>query len=137
MGPIGEFGWEAVIRSSRPNYAQRARSGRSKSKCSLRSPSRGLSIEFLAAIEFEDMCVTLFIDANQYLSLYGMVAGKKLLDSLEKQKAYIFVSAQIVDEVLRNKLRCAAPLYLIIFSESAIKRRLNSGEVLRKRSTHE
>jgi hypothetical protein len=50
---------------------------------------------------------TLFIDANQYLKLYGVVEGKRLLDSLEEQKAYIFVSAQIVDEVLRNKLGCA------------------------------
>ena len=47
------------------------------------------------------------IDANQYLKLYGVLKGKKLLDSLEEQKAYIFVSAQIVDEVLRNKLGCA------------------------------
>jgi hypothetical protein len=53
------------------------------------------------------MSPTLFIDANQYLRLYGVVKGKKLLDSMEEQKAYIFVSAQIVDEVLRNKLRYA------------------------------
>jgi hypothetical protein len=54
----------------------------------------------------------LFIDANQYLKLYGMVAGKKLLDWLEEQQAHIFVSAQIVDEVLRNKLRCAQIFFL-------------------------
>ncbi|MGC1863153.1 MAG: PIN domain-containing protein [Methylocystis sp.] len=53
----------------------------------------------------------MFIDANQYLDLYRMVEGKKLLDSLEEQKAYIFVSAQIVDEVLRNKLRCARDFF--------------------------
>jgi hypothetical protein len=54
---------------------------------------------------------TLFIDANQYLDLYRMVAGKKLLDSLEEQKTYIFVSAQIVNEVLRNKLGCARDFF--------------------------
>lgn len=58
------------------------------------------------------MTPTLFIDANQYLDLYRMVAGKKLLDSLEEQKAYIFVSAQIVDEVRRNKLGCARDFFL-------------------------
>ena len=52
--------------------------------------------------------VVLFIDANQYLSLYGLTSGNRLLDSLEEQKSHIFVSAQIVDEVNRNKLRCAA-----------------------------
>ena len=55
----------------------------------------------------------LFIDANQYLPLYRMVAGKKLLDSLEEQKAHIFVTSQIVDEVYRNKLRLAQ----VFFSE--------------------
>jgi PIN domain len=54
----------------------------------------------------------LFIDANQYLKLYGMVAGKKLLDWLEEQQAHIFVSAQIVDEVLRNKLHSAQIFFL-------------------------
>jgi PIN domain-containing protein len=53
------------------------------------------------------MSVILFIDANQYLELYGLIAGKRLLDSLEEQKAHIFVSMQIVDEVLRRKLGCA------------------------------
>jgi hypothetical protein len=53
------------------------------------------------------MSLTLFIDANQFLKLYGVVEGKRLLDSLEEQKAHIFVSTQIVDEVLRNKLGCA------------------------------
>lgn len=54
------------------------------------------------------MSVVLFIDANQYLTLYGLIAGqRKLLSALEEQKAHVFVSAQIVDEVLRNKLRHA------------------------------
>jgi len=56
--------------------------------------------------------VVLFIDANQYLNLHRMVAGRRLLDSLEEQKAHIFVSVQIVDEVLRNKLRCAQTFFL-------------------------
>jgi hypothetical protein len=46
----------------------------------------------------------LFIDANQYLDLFGLVAGKKLLDFVEKQKQHIFVSKQIADEVLQRKL---------------------------------
>jgi hypothetical protein len=58
------------------------------------------------------MKVVLFIDANQYLDLYRLIAGgKKLLDSLEEQKAHIFVSAPIVDEVMRGKLDCARNLF--------------------------
>lgn len=53
------------------------------------------------------MAVALFIDANQYLKLFGLVAGKRLLDSLDEQKDHIFVSEQIADEVCRNKLACA------------------------------
>jgi PIN domain-containing protein len=49
----------------------------------------------------------LFIDANQYLLLYRIVEGKKLLDPLEEQKDRIFVTAQIADEVNRNKLHLA------------------------------
>jgi len=40
-----------------------------------------------------------------------MVAGKRLLDSLEEQKTYVFVSEQIADEVLRNKLGCAQSFF--------------------------
>jgi PIN domain len=53
------------------------------------------------------MSEIVFIDSNQYLNLYRLVAGAKLLDAMEEQKAHIFVSMQIVDEVVRNKLRCA------------------------------
>jgi hypothetical protein len=56
--------------------------------------------------------VALFIDANQYLKLYGLVAGRKLLDALEEQKEHIFISQQIVDEVMRSKLRCAQDFFL-------------------------
>jgi hypothetical protein len=50
----------------------------------------------------------LFIDANQYLDLYRMVRGKKLLAALEEQKDYIFVTSQVVAEVGRNKVKIAA-----------------------------
>jgi hypothetical protein len=63
------------------------------------------------------MSAVLFIDANQYLSIYGLVDGKKLLDLLERQKTCIFVSVQIVDEVLRNKLRCAREFFSDKFKE--------------------
>jgi PIN domain len=53
------------------------------------------------------MSEIVFIDSNQHLNLYRLVAGAKLLDALEEQKANIFVSTQIVDEVVRNKLTCA------------------------------
>jgi hypothetical protein len=46
----------------------------------------------------------LFIDATQYLDLYVMDSGKRLLAALDEQRAYIFVTAQIVDEVQRRKL---------------------------------
>ena len=59
----------------------------------------------------------LFIDANQYLQLYGLVAGKKLLDFLEEQRAHIFVTTQVVDEVIRNKLSCALIFMLDKFKE--------------------
>jgi hypothetical protein len=50
----------------------------------------------------------LFIDANQYLDLYRMVSGKSLLAALEEQRDYIFVTAQVVDEVQRQKVKVAA-----------------------------
>jgi len=54
------------------------------------------------------MSVAIFIDTNQYLDLYRMVPGKELLEAIEEQRKYIFVSTQIVDEVMRRKLDCAA-----------------------------
>ena len=57
------------------------------------------------------MSATLFIDANQYLELYRTIEGKKLLVSLDEQKPYIFISTQIVDEVLRNKLQVAKSFF--------------------------
>jgi hypothetical protein len=55
--------------------------------------------------------VVLFIDANQYLSLYGLATGKKLLDLLRGQRNRVFVPAQIVDEVNRNKLKKASQFF--------------------------
>jgi len=92
------------------------------------------------------MSAVLFIDANQYLSIYGLVDGKKLLDLLERQKTYIFVSVQIVDEVLRNKLRWAHEFFSDKFKEikeiegfvpnhlfgTVIRRLSNSEKLLRK-----
>lgn len=50
----------------------------------------------------------LFIDANQYLDLYRMVGAKNLLAALEEQRDHIFVTAQVVDEVHREKVKVAA-----------------------------
>lgn len=52
-----------------------------------------------------------FIDANQYLDLYRLPIrkgkSKKVLDLLREHQDHIFVTAQVVDEVQRNKLRAA------------------------------
>jgi hypothetical protein len=58
-----------------------------------------------------EMTVVLFIDTNQYLNLFRLVQGKKLLESLDEQKGHIFVSAQIVNEVRRRKLDCAQQFF--------------------------
>jgi len=46
----------------------------------------------------------LFMDANQYLDLYRIDGGEKLLPALEEQRHHIFVPEQIVHEVQRNKV---------------------------------
>lgn len=46
----------------------------------------------------------LFIDTNKYLDLYRILNGKKLVSALSEQSSNIFVTQQIVDEVLRRKL---------------------------------
>lgn len=53
----------------------------------------------------------IFIDANQYLTLYTVIKGKRLLDALIEQKDHIFVTAQIVDEVQRRKLQVASDFF--------------------------
>jgi hypothetical protein len=55
--------------------------------------------------------LVVFVDANIYLDLYRLAAGQELLSALEEQKRYLFVSTQIADEVLRNKLQCAAEYF--------------------------
>jgi hypothetical protein len=52
-----------------------------------------------------------FIDANQYLGLYGSVTGKKLLEILAAQRDQIFVPRQVADEVLRRKLGLASDFF--------------------------
>jgi hypothetical protein len=50
----------------------------------------------------------IFIDANQYLELYRTVWSKYVLAAIQEQRDYIFVTAQVVDEVNRNKLKVVA-----------------------------
>jgi hypothetical protein len=49
----------------------------------------------------------LFIDANQYLDLFRMVNGHKLLSPLKALKKHIFVPRQVPAEVRRNKVDVA------------------------------
>lgn len=53
----------------------------------------------------------LFIDANQYLNLYRLGGGKKLAASVEELRDHILVTKQIVDEVLRNKVKVTAETF--------------------------
>ena len=50
----------------------------------------------------------LFIGANQYLDLYRIVSGKKLLAALQEQRGHILVTTQVVDEVHRQKVKVIA-----------------------------
>ena len=67
------------------------------------------------------MAAVLFVDANQYLNLYRMIAGKKLLATLQEQRGRIFVPRQVVYEVERNKLRVAAEFLSDILKNSVTK----------------
>ena len=53
----------------------------------------------------EKLGALIFIDANQYLYLYTIPNSKKLIDYFLEQQEYIFITAQVVKEVQRNKLR--------------------------------
>jgi hypothetical protein len=64
--------------------------------------------------------VALLVDANQYLALYGLASGRKLLDLLHGQRNRIFVSTQIVDEVTRNKLKLASRFFAAQFEKGKI-----------------
>jgi len=54
--------------------------------------------------------VLIFIDANQYLKLYQMTNenGKEILNLLIELQDYIFITAQVVEEVQRSKLKVVA-----------------------------
>jgi hypothetical protein len=53
----------------------------------------------------------IFIDTNQYLTLYNVVQGKTLLNALIEQQDHIFVTAQVVSEVERGKLKIAKEVF--------------------------
>jgi hypothetical protein len=55
--------------------------------------------------------IVLFIDAQQYLDLYRMCGGKQLLGPLAAVKHQVFITAQIADEVTRNKLGVACKFF--------------------------
>jgi len=50
----------------------------------------------------------LFIDSNKYLDLYRTVTGRFQLASIREQADHILVTAQVVSEVKRNKIKVAA-----------------------------
>lgn len=50
----------------------------------------------------------LFIDTNSYLDLYRTDKGKQALAPLGEQKSHVFVTQQVVNEVLRNKIDVAS-----------------------------
>ena len=50
----------------------------------------------------------LFIDANKYLDLYRTDHGKEQLAPLSEQAQHIFITQQVVNEVLRNKIKAVA-----------------------------
>jgi len=56
---------------------------------------------------------TLFIDANQYLKIFGLTRKhrEKVLEFITSAAANIFVPRQIADEVLRNKVSVSAAFF--------------------------
>jgi hypothetical protein len=63
----------------------------------------------------------IFIDLNQYLDLYRVVEGKKLLGSLQEQREYIFVTKQVVAEVQSIKLKTAADFLTKHFEQLKVR----------------
>ena len=57
------------------------------------------------------------IDTTQYLELYRLSNGPKLLNAIKEQQKHIFITKQVVNEVQRNKLREAAKLRAALFEE--------------------
>jgi len=47
----------------------------------------------------------LFIDANKYLDLYRLPAGRFRLAGIHEQADHIFVTQKVVDEVKRNTIK--------------------------------
>jgi hypothetical protein len=68
----------------------------------------------------------IFIDANQYLTLYRVIKGKKLLEALIEQRDHIFVTQQIVDEVQRNKLSVAEAFFEDHFKSPTLGKELST-----------
>lgn len=69
----------------------------------------------------ESLDALFFIDANQYLGLYRVTKGKKLLQSIREQQKHIFITQQVVDEVQRNKLAVTAPFLGAQFQELKLR----------------
>lgn len=69
----------------------------------------------------EKIDALVFIDANQYLDLYRVTKGKKLLDPLVEQQDYIFVTVQLVEEIQRNKLQVAGDFLAKQFEQLKVR----------------
>jgi hypothetical protein len=69
----------------------------------------------------EKVDASIFIDANQYLDLYRVTKGKKLLDPLMEQRDYIFITVQVVEEVQRSKLQVAAAFLTKQFEQLKVR----------------
>jgi hypothetical protein len=63
----------------------------------------------------------IFIDANQYLDLYRVTKGKRLLSLLIEQQDYIFITMQIVEEIQRKKLQVAADFLAKQFEQIKVR----------------
>jgi len=65
-----------------------------------------------------------FIDANIYLRFYdtASIKLKKHLDTLSDIKEYIFITKQIRDEVVRNKLNVAIKSFISNYKDLGIKK---------------
>jgi hypothetical protein len=59
----------------------------------------------------------IFIDANQYLDLYRMGTGRKLLAPLKEQEKFIFLTGIVAEEIQRRKVEVAASFLQTEFSK--------------------
>lgn len=69
----------------------------------------------------EKVDALIFIDANQYLDLYRVTKGKKLLHPLMEQRDYIFITVQVVEEVQRSKLQVTAAFLTKQFEQLKVR----------------